>query len=111
MDSFRKVGGESGGRARVCHQAPDIGGADMRLEAPLNTLTFRGHGQSQFDLNRLSTRFYCILSPCGCYSQVRGCVALSLLPVSLPILSVSSPPPLHHVPSIGASKPGQCWPL
>lgn len=50
MDSFRKVGGESGGRAGVCRQAPDIGGADMGLEAPLNTLTFRGHVQSQFDL-------------------------------------------------------------
>lgn len=36
----------------VCLQAPSIGGAGMGLEAPLNTLTFQGHGQSQFDLKQ-----------------------------------------------------------
>lgn len=85
----------------------------MGLEAPLSTLTFQGHGQSQFDLKQtvssvlLSTPSLRVLLP---RKEVQP-PALSLLPVSLMSLSVSSPQPLHHVPPTGASKPGRCWPL
>lgn len=102
----------------------------MGLETTLNTLDHWGSwskpmwSETDYQVNFI---IYSVLG--GCYSEVRepvtsavpltqaglmgstGAVSLSLLSCVTADSLFPPPTPLRHVPSIGASKPGQCWPF